>query len=83
MNGLSDTDPKIQRILDEMWLRTPAFRKMEIVEMLNREVRTLAVAGIRYKYPKAGEKEIHRRLADLLLGPELAEKALGPLAKAI
>lgn len=82
MEGLSDTDPKIERILDEMWRNTPGWRKIELVGMLNQTVRELALAGIRIRYPKASEPEVQRRLADIILGAELALAAFGPVEKA-
>jgi hypothetical protein len=37
----------------------------------------LAMAGLRRRYPNADNEEIRRRLADLLLGEELAHKVYG------
>jgi hypothetical protein len=39
--------------------------------------RKLAVAGLRERFPGASPEELHRRLAFLLLGPELASKIYG------
>jgi hypothetical protein len=36
------------------------------------------LSGLRQRYPQATPEEL-RRLADLLLGPELAARAYGPL----
>jgi hypothetical protein len=49
---------------------------------MNRMVRTLALAGLRQRYPDEPPTQRRRRLADLLLGPELAELAYGPLLEA-
>ncbi len=46
---------------------------------LNQTVRELALASLREWYPTASPVEFHRRLADIVLGTELAEKAYGPL----
>jgi hypothetical protein len=40
--------------------------------------RRLALAGLRERFPNASESELRRRLATLLLGPELAAKVYGP-----
>lgn len=48
------------------------------MEDLNRTARLLALDGLRRRYPEAEPEELRRRLADLLLGPELATKAYGP-----
>ena len=53
-------------------------QKIALVEDANHTARILALAGLRSRHPEATEKELHRRLFDLVLGPELAEKAYGP-----
>lgn len=45
---------------------------------MSQSVRLLALAGLRQRHPAAGPAELRRRLADLLLGPELAARAYGP-----
>jgi hypothetical protein len=44
-------------------------------------IKQLALAGSRNRHSQAGEAELQRRLADLLIGPELAEKAYGPMVQ--
>jgi hypothetical protein len=64
--------------LQIMLLRnSPPWRKMEMLRGLNASARGLALAGLRQRYPQAGESELNRRLADLLLGPDLARKVCG------
>jgi hypothetical protein len=74
-----DTDPKAERVLLELLRREPAWRKLEMVGQMNEAVRTLALNGLRSHYPNDSPDRLHRRLADLLLGPELAAKVYGPL----
>ena len=50
------------------------WEKMAMLNRLNRAVRQLALAGLRQRYPDATEVELRRHLADLLLGPELAQR---------
>lgn len=50
---------------------------MEMLAQLNETVRVLALSGLRSRYPRANEAELRRRLADLLLGKELADKVYG------
>jgi len=57
---------------------TPA-RKMEMLAQLNASARTLALLGLRSRYPQAGEAELRRRLAGLLLGEGLARKVYGDI----
>ena len=48
------------------WVRseTPSFSRM-------------ALRGLRQRFPQAGEAELRRKLANLLLGEDLARKAYG------
>jgi hypothetical protein len=52
---------------------------MQMVAQLNASVRTLALAGLRSRYPQASEAELRRRLASLLLGDETARKVYGEI----
>jgi len=49
---------------------------------LNASARNLALTGLRQRLPHASEAELNRRLAYLLLGPDLARKALGEVEDA-
>lgn len=78
----SDTHPDIEKLQIE-WLRdAPAWKKMEILAQLNQTARLLALSGLRQRYPDASEAELQRRLADLLLGTDLASKVYGDLENA-
>ena len=76
---LSDTRPEAQAVLYELMRQAPPWRKMQMVNQLNHQVRVFALAGLRARHPNASDAELRRRLADILLGTELAEKAYGPL----
>ena len=45
---------------------------MELLVSLNASAQELALAGLRRRYPAAGPTELRRRLADILLGQDLA-----------
>ena len=75
----SDTSPEIERMLFAYWRDAPAAEKWQRMVELNHRARVLALAGLRRRHPDASEEEIRRRLADLLLGPELAARVYGPL----
>jgi len=75
----SDTHPDIERLQIQRLRQMPAWRKMALVGEMNRTVRALALAGLRQRYPEDSPAQRQRRLADLLLGPELAARAYGPL----
>lgn len=73
----TDTDPQTEAVwLDLLRQASPA-RKLAMVGELNAAVRTLALAGLRQRFPDANTAELQRRLADLLLGPDLAREAYG------
>ena len=75
----NDTDPKMEALQVQLLRGAPSWRKMEMLASLNAYARELALSGLRQRYPQAEEAELHRRLTDLLLGPELARKVLGDL----
>jgi hypothetical protein len=76
---VGDTPPDVERILIQRLRQMPAWRKMALVGEMNRTVRTFALGGIRLRRPEDSPEQQQRRLADLLLGPELAARAYGPL----
>ncbi len=76
---LSDTTPAARAKHLELLRQASPARKLEMMAQLNATVRTFALAGLRQRYPQASDAELRRRLADLLLGPELASQAYGPL----
>lgn len=75
----SDTQPEIERMQIEGLKRMPTWRKIELVADMNEAVQTLALAGLRQRYPDDTPAQRRRRLADLMLGPELAARVYGPL----
>ena len=75
----SDTHPKMEALQIQLWREASPTRKMDMVAQLNATVKTLALAGLRSRFPKAGETELRRRLADLILGEELARKVYGEI----
>ena len=76
-----DTRPEAEAVLIRLLRQAPAWRKLEMVDQLNQSVKLLALAGLRQRCPNDSEDQLHRRLADLLLGDELALKVYGPLPK--
>ena len=78
----TDTRPEAERVQIELLRRAPAWRKLQMVDQLNQSARTLALCGLRQRYPRATSVELRRRLADLVLGAELAARVYGPLEEA-
>lgn len=75
--ALTDTDPEALRVHLELMRSAPPWRKVEILSDLNRALRLLVLAELRRLFPEAPEEEIFRRLADRLLGEDLAALAYG------
>ena len=75
---LSDTHPEAEQVLIQLLRQASPGRKLEMMGQLNAMAKTLAFNNLRQQYPDAEEKELQRRLADRILGPELAARAYGP-----
>lgn len=78
----NDTHPDVEALLIDMLRKTPVWRKLEMMTQLNKMAYTIAMNGLRERHPQASEAELKRRMAALLYGEELAEKAYGPLSSA-
>ena len=70
----SDTHPKMEALQIQIIRRMPAWKKISMVDGLNDTVKTLAITGIKQRHPEAAPAQIHRMLAELMLGAELARK---------
>ncbi len=79
MTLFADTSPEVQRLLVDRLRLLADWRKLKMVADLNATVRELLLSGLRERYPNAGPEELRRRLADLILGADLAARAYGPL----
>jgi hypothetical protein len=74
-----DTHPDLECLQVERLRQMPTWRKVALMAETTESVRTLALAGLRQRYPADTPAYRRRRLADLLLGPELAARVYGPL----
>ena len=74
-----DTAPEIERVQVELLRAMPSWRKAALVGEMWRTVRTTVLAGLRERHPHDGPTQLKRRLADLTLGPDLAERVYGPM----
>jgi len=72
-----DTSPEAEKVLIDLIRKAPTWRKLEMVGQMNETVRTFALCGLKQRYPNATSEELRRRLADLLLGTELAIHVYG------
>jgi hypothetical protein len=76
---LSDTSPAAERLQIELMRQAPPWYKVYLVGQMIESVRLLTLSGLRQRHPQATQAELHRLLADLWLGSELAERVYGPL----
>jgi hypothetical protein len=77
MTRLTDTSADAERVQIEILRSMPSWRKLRLWNDLNMGMRQVASSGLRERFPNASPEELRRRLATLLLGPELATKAYG------
>lgn len=66
----------------QLWRQASPTHKMQMLAQLNASVRMVALAGLRSRHPRASEGELRRKLADLLLGEELARTVYGEMTNA-
>ena len=78
---LSDTHPKIEEFQQQLLRQAPAWRKANMLGQMYETVKQLAYQGLRKRHPDFSEIELQRRLADLLLGDDLANQVYGPVEK--
>ncbi len=77
----ADTSPDIENMQIEQLRQMHPWRKMALMAEMGQTVRTLALAGLCQRHPDDTPAQRRRRLADLLLGPELAARVYGPLSE--
>ncbi|NJN53354.1 MAG: hypothetical protein HC804_00530 [Anaerolineae bacterium] len=73
----SDTHPKMEALQIELWRQASPTQKMNMLSQLNTSAQMLALTGLRTRFPQASEAELRFKLAELLLGEELARKVTG------
>lgn len=74
-----DTAPSVATRYRERIGALSGAERLEIAASLSEGVRALALAGLRERHPAASGAELHCRLAALLYGRAIAERAFGPL----
>lgn len=74
----TDTPPHIEA-LQIAWLQQMLpWQKLALAGQMNQMARTLALSGLRRRYPTASDAELQHYLAEQRLGPELAARVYGP-----
>jgi hypothetical protein len=74
---LTDTSPEIDALQLKLLRQASPARKLELLAQVNDTVRALALSGLRTRHPDDPSEIIQRRLADLILGAEVAKKVYG------
>jgi hypothetical protein len=78
----ADTSAWAEEIQFKFFRDAPPWRKLEMAAKLTKGMLLLSESGIKSRYPQDSTSEIRRRLADVLLGPELAGRVYGRLEEA-
>lgn len=75
----SDTRPEVASLQRNLMRNVGPARKLAMLGQMNQTVITLAISGLRSRYPEDSQEMIRRHLADLILGPSLAALVYGPI----
>ncbi len=75
----ADTAPWAERLQFKFFREAPAWQKLQTAGNLTRWAISVSQAEIERRYPLASPSEVRRRLADKILGPELALRVYGPI----
>jgi hypothetical protein len=73
----ADTTPEAWEILTTLQRRMSSSEKMQLAFEWSEIIRQFAEAGLRQRYPEAGEPEIFLRFARQILGEELFRQVYG------
>lgn len=74
-----DTMSQVKELQIDQLRQMPTWRKLALVGEMHRTVRTLALVGLRQRYPHDSPAQRQRRLADLVLEDGLAAQVYDPL----
>ncbi len=75
----ADTAPWAEKLQFQFFREAPAWKKAEVAGDLAHGAIMLKRLEIERQHPQDSPIQIRRRLADFLLGPQLAARWLGPL----
>lgn len=73
----ADTSPEAWKVFLDLQRRTPPAEKIRRAMSLSKTLQLLSEAGLRRKFPQAGDREIFLRRARLNLGEDLFRRAYG------
>lgn len=78
-----DTAPEVESRQIDAWRVMSAVEKAALVTGLTRAAFAMTAAGVRHRHPDATPFEQFLRVAVIVLGPELAQKAYPDAAQVI
>jgi hypothetical protein len=73
-----DTDKTAERAQIAILKSFPAWKKLELLDDACTTTRAVMKAGLRSRFPGLSGPDLHRKLMDLLVGEETAERIWGP-----
>lgn len=76
MTLAGDTTPEARRIQLDALRRLDGPTRLEMACRMSDDARAMSEAGIRHRHPEWSDREVHRALLELLLGPDLANRVL-------
>lgn len=76
MTMARDTAPKARRIQLDALRRFDGPSRLEMACRMSDDARAISEAGIRHRHPEWTDEQVRRALLELLLGRDLAQKAL-------
>ena len=72
-NRLSpDTTPEAEALYFQLLRKKSGAQRLKMASQMNTTVRTLAMSGLRERYPSEDETQLKIRLAELLYGADIA-----------
>lgn len=74
---LSDTPAVVEELIVRRWRAMSVCERFEAVAALNEASDRMAEAGVRRRYPSAGDHEVRRRVVALRLGRDLMVDVYG------
>ena len=79
VESFSDTNPEVAILQRDLLRQVGPARKLAMLGQMNLTVKTLALSGLRSRYPTDSPEMLRRRLANLILGQSLASLVYGPI----
>jgi len=72
-----DTSSQVRKLQIALWAKASAVRKARMIDALCEDMRVLALAGLRVRFPDASPREQALRLGALSIDRELMVEAFG------